>query len=197
MTDKDSFADLMTRLRSGEDDAAREVFGRFAQRLAGLARRQFGAALRNRVDPEDVVQSAYKSFFIRHREGKLRAESWDGLWGLLTLLVLRKCADKANYFRAGKRDVRREVASRHAPDESDSWRESIDREPTAEEAAVLRETVEQLFHALSDHERPILELSLQGYTAREISVQLGRAERTVRRLREQVRLRLEQPQEKA
>ena len=55
----------MGRLRSGEDEAAREVFVRFAARLAGLARRHLDVRLAVKVDPEDVVQSAYKSFFVR------------------------------------------------------------------------------------------------------------------------------------
>jgi RNA polymerase sigma-70 factor (ECF subfamily) len=54
--------------------------------------------------------------------------------------------------------------------------------------------VNRLFAALNEDERPVLELSLQGYTTREISQQLGRAERTVRLLREGVRHRLEQMQ---
>jgi hypothetical protein len=37
----------------------------------------------------------------------------------------------------------------------------------------------------------VLELSLQGFTAAEISLRLGRALRMVHRLREQVRKRLE------
>jgi RNA polymerase sigma-70 factor (ECF subfamily) len=190
MSANDSFTELMDRLRAGEDAAARKVFGQFAGRLAALARRQFAARLRHKVDPEDVVQSAYKSFFLRHREGKLEVESWDGLWGLLTLLTLRKCADRAEYFQAGKRDVRREAVAATGSESGDSWRQGVDREPTPLEAAVLRETVEQLLHDLPEHQRPILQLSLQGYTAREISQQLGRAERSVRRLREQIRRKL-------
>jgi RNA polymerase sigma-70 factor (ECF subfamily) len=38
-------------------------------------------------------------------------------------------------------------------------------------------------------------LSLQGYTTAEIGVRLGRAERSVRRLRERIRTRLERLQE--
>jgi RNA polymerase sigma-70 factor (ECF subfamily) len=68
----------------------------------------------------------------------------------------------------------------------------LGREPTPVEAAVLGETLEQLFAGLDEDERPILELSLQGYTTREISERLGRAERTVRLLREGIRHRLEQ-----
>ena len=40
-----------------------------------------------------------------------------------------------------------------------------------------------------------LELSLQGYSTQEISEQLGRAERSVRRLRERVRKQLERLQD--
>src|SRR5215218_9799046 len=111
MLPDDSFAELMTRLRTGEDSAAREVFVRFAARLAGLARTHLDARLAVKVDPEDVVQSAYKSFFLRQRDGQLDVGTWDGLWGLMTMITLRKCADRAAYYRAGKRDVARETAT--------------------------------------------------------------------------------------
>jgi hypothetical protein len=69
----------------------------------------------------------------------------------------------------------------------DGWLEPLCREPTPVEAAVLGETVEHLFASLDEDERPILEMTLQGYTTREISERLGRAERTVRLLREKRR----------
>jgi RNA polymerase sigma-70 factor (ECF subfamily) len=188
----DSFAALMDRLRAGEDGAAREVFARFAARLAGLARRHLDARLAVKVDPEDVVQSAYKSFFVRQREGELDVGTWDGLWGLLTMITLRKCADRAAHFRAEKRDVAREVPP-GADDGAPVLTElALDREPRPDEAAALAETVEALFRSVADpDERAILELSLQGHTAAEISERLGRAERSVRRIRERVRKRLE------
>jgi RNA polymerase sigma-70 factor (ECF subfamily) len=195
MAADNSFAHLMAQLRSGEDAAARAVFERFAGRLVALARRRFNRVLARKVDPEDVVQSAYKSFFVRQREGKLEVGGWDGLWNLLTLITLRKCADRAEYFLADRRDAGREVTALDGEEGPDLWMCALDREPRPEEAVILSETVEQLFRGLSAHERPILELSLQGYTASEISVQLGRAERSVRRLREQVRKRLERLQE--
>jgi RNA polymerase sigma-70 factor (ECF subfamily) len=59
---------------------------------------------------------------------------------------------------------------------------------------VLSETVEHLFAGQNEEDRPIFELSLPGYTPREISERLGWAEHTVRLLREGVRHRLEQVQ---
>ncbi|AMV29502.1 ECF sigma factor [Gemmata sp. SH-PL17] len=196
MSVNDSFAVLMGRLRSGEDAAAREVFVRFASRLAGLARSHLDAKLAVKVDPEDVVQSAYKSFFLRQRDGHLDVGTWDGLWGVLTMITLRKCADRAAYYRAEKRNVGRETAGTGAGDSAPAFVDlALDREPLPDEAAALAETVDALFRAIEDpDERAILELSLQGHTATEISEQLGRAERSVRRLRERVRKRLERMQ---
>ena len=196
MATADTFSSLMARLRSGEDAAAQEVFERFAGRLVALTRGRFNRLLARKVDPEDVVQSAFKSFFVRHRAGKLEVGDCDGLWNLLTLITLRKCADRAEYFRADRRDAAREATGPAGGDATpDAWLVALDREPRPEEAASLAETVEHLFRDLSAHERPILELSLQGYTASEISVRLGRAERSVRRLREHIRKRLERLQE--
>jgi RNA polymerase sigma-70 factor (ECF subfamily) len=193
MSENSSFIELMDRLKSGEDAAAREVFVRFTTRLVALARRNLDARLAVKLDPEDVVQSVYKSFFIRQREGTLEAGSWDGLWGLLTMITVRKCADRAAFYKADKRNVTRELAG--ADDDSPGLAAEIalDRDPLPEEAAVLTETVEALFRTVDDpDEHTILELSLQGFSAVEISEKVGRSERTVRRLREKLRKRLEQ-----
>jgi RNA polymerase sigma-70 factor (ECF subfamily) len=188
-----SFAEFLTRLHDKDDAAAQELFRRFAHQLIALAHRHIDAGLRHKVDPEDVVQSAYKSFFYRYGDGKLEVVNWNSLWGLLTLITVRKCAERAAYHRAECRDAAREV-SPPREDEASPWLEPFGREPTPLEAAVLSETVEQLLAGLDKEERPILELSLQGYTTREISEQLGRAERTVRLLREGIRHRLERMQ---
>jgi RNA polymerase sigma-70 factor (ECF subfamily) len=171
------------------------VFERFAGRLIALTRRQFNQLLARKVDPEDVVQSAFKSFFIRHREGKLEVGDGGGLWNLLTLITLRKCADRVEYFRADRRDAGREATGPAGGDRPDPGLTALDREPRPDEAVILAETVEHLFRDVSAHERPILELSLQGYSAPEISAKLGRAERSVRRLRERIRKRLERLQD--
>jgi RNA polymerase sigma-70 factor (ECF subfamily) len=162
---------------------AGEAFDRFTRRLVGLARRQLGGLLRHKVDPEDVVQSVYKSFLLRYGAEMLVEEDEDGLWALLTRITLRKCADRARYHRAECRDAAREAA----PADEDV----AGREPTPDEAAALTETVERLLRGLDGDERAILELSLQGYSTPEISERLGRAERSVRRVRERARALLE------
>lgn len=173
-------------------DDHRIDFERFSRQLIGLARKHLGARLQHKVDPEDVVQSAYKSLLLRYGEGALAAEGWQGLWGLLTIITVRKCADRARFHQAERRDVRREALA--AGPDSSPWGEAVSREPTPDEAAVLSEVIEGLLCRLEGDERIMIEMSLQGFTTQEISERTGRAERSVRRLRERVRKHLERQQ---
>jgi RNA polymerase sigma-70 factor, ECF subfamily len=177
--------DFVERATVAPDTDPRVVFERFSRRLIGLARGHLDARLQHKIDPEDVVQSAYKSLLLRYGDGALAAEGWEGLWGLLTLITIRKCADRVRYHRADCRNLNREAGV--GAGSSAAWLEAAGREPNPDEAAVLAETVEDLLRRLSGDERKIVELSLQGYSTQEISQQLGRAERSVRRLRERVR----------
>src|SRR3954451_12236459 len=142
-----SFAAFLAGLHQGDDAAARELFGRFTHQLIALALRHIDAGLRHKVDPEDVVQSAYKSFFFRYGAGNLNVVNWNSLWGLLTLIAVRKCAERAAYHRAECRDAAREAVPPRGEGTA-PVPEPFGREPTPLEAAVLSETVEQLLAGL-------------------------------------------------
>jgi RNA polymerase sigma-70 factor (ECF subfamily) len=185
-----SFAEFLARLQRQDDTAAQELFARFAHQLIALAQQHIGGAIRHKVDPEDIVQSTYKSFFLRYGAGKVELINWNSLWGLLTVITVRKCAERAAYHRAERRDAGREVSLAQGEARA-PWQDPLGREPTPLEAALLTETVEQLLAGLDPEDRPILELSLQGYSTREISERLARAERTIRLVREGIRHRLE------
>jgi hypothetical protein len=66
-----SFAEFLARLHGGDDAAAQEPFARFTHQLIALALRHIDAGLRHKADPEDVVQSVYKSSFVRYNDGNL------------------------------------------------------------------------------------------------------------------------------
>jgi RNA polymerase sigma-70 factor (ECF subfamily) len=192
MADDPSFAELMARLRDGDQAAAAAVFHRFARQLIALARSRLDTQIRQKVDPEDVAQSVYKSFFLRHAEGHFELANWDSLWGLLTVITLRKCGRWQEHFRTQGRDVAAEVSPHPTADDSGGGWEALAREPSPAEAALLTETVEQLMGELEGRDREILALGLQGYSRAEISDRLGRPERTVYRVLGRVRKRLEQ-----
>jgi RNA polymerase sigma-70 factor (ECF subfamily) len=185
----------MSRLRAGDQAAAAEVFRRYTRRLVALAANQFDSWLRLKVDVEGVVQSAFKSFFVRQGEGQFEGlADWDNLWGLLTVITIRKCYRRHEYLHAECRDPTREVARLNQAGDEETGLEAIDREPTPLEAAILAETVERLLSSLAPPERAIVELSLQGYSTTEIADRLKRSQRTVRRVRDRIKHRLEREQ---
>ena len=69
---------------------------------------------------------------------------------------------------------------------------SVAREPQADEAVALAEELEHVAAQLEPLHRQILELRLQGSGIDEISVEVERSERTVRRVLKQVTLSLRQ-----
>jgi RNA polymerase sigma-70 factor (ECF subfamily) len=192
-----AFDDLVARLRTGSDTAAVQVVQRFAGRLQALARTRLDGALRRKLDPEDIMQSVFRSFFIRHAAGELTEGSWDNFWTVLALITARKCSNQARHFLRDRRNIRRETAPRAESDDSASAMEFVSREPTPEAAALLTETLEQVMRRLDDRDQQILTLHLQGNDHRAISKETGYAERTVRRVLDHVRHHLEDLQEQA
>lgn len=189
-----SFDEVMARVRAGENQAAARVFNQFAQRLIALARSRLDSHTRQKVDPEEVVQSVYRSFFKRHAEGQFNVQDWDNLWTLLAVITARKCANRVNFFRAACRDVRQEMPLPQTADGPAADSPGSAAEPTPEEAAILTDTIEQLMRGLDQRNREILALALQGYTTSEISTELGRAKRSVQRVLEHVKKCLSHPQ---
>jgi RNA polymerase sigma-70 factor (ECF subfamily) len=182
-----SFQDVMARLRDGDPQAADRVFHQFAQRLVALARTRLHGRLLQKVDPEDVLQSVYKSFFHRNQQGQWQLDGWDGLWAILTVITLRKCNRCRQQFSAARRDLGREVS---VPQTEEGG--LLSREPDPEEAAALTETVERLLAGLEGRERDVVELTLQGYSVEEVSERVGRTRRTVQRVLQRVKEQLRQ-----
>src|SRR5947199_164230 len=65
-------------------------------------------------------------------------------------------------------------------------------EPSPADAAALTDTVGRLLRGLDPLQRRMVRLRLEGYRLDEIAATVRRSERTVRRLLEQVRWRLEE-----
>ena len=160
--------------------------------MIALAQIEFEMALRHKVDAEDVVQSVFRSFFTRQREGQFVVTDWDNLWALLATITVRKCTNVRVAFGHQGRNVQREIqVDWNAEDRAASW-EVLAHEPTPVQAAVLSELVENLLLALPERERRIVALSLEGNDCQQISAAINRAERTVRRTSEHFRQRLEE-----
>lgn len=170
-----SSAALLELLHRGDEAAAAEVFERYAEQLTRLARSRSAARLAVRVDAEDIVQSAWRSFFVAARAGRFQLEQGGDLWRLLVEVTLHKLYRQAARHQAQRRSVKREEGGAGVL-------AATSAEPTPAEAAAAADELEALLTALSPRGRQAVALRLQGFEQAEIAVQLGCTERTVRRL---------------
>lgn len=182
--DDNSSQNLLDQFVAGDDGAAVRIHDRYVARLLALARAHLSPRLAARFDPEDVIQSAYRSFFVGAREGKFELTRGGDLWRLLAQIALNKLRSQVEWHSAQRRDPRREQVV-----ESDSPVLARE-EPTPAEVLESIETLERLMHDLSAQERVVLERRLQGESNEEIAKAIGRTERTVRRNLEQILARI-------
>ena len=169
---------LLLRLRDQRDSAAEDVFFDYVERLTALVRSRMANRLARKFDPEDVVQSAFRSFFVAARNGRLKPDDADSLWRILVTFILRKLNRRIEKFSAAKRSIALEVAEN---------RIIVDPASMAEHAVILADEIEHLLRSQTKRDRKMIELRLQGHSQKQIAEDLGISERTVRRTLETVR----------
>ncbi len=174
-------AELLARHLQHDAAASEDLFRRYADRLMRLARSRLSRRLAARVDAEDVVLSAYRSFFVLVQGGDILLGESGDLWRLLVRITLRKVCHNARRHRARCRSVEREQPW-PGPDSDMPDAALLAREPTPAQAAALADELRVLLAPLGPIPRRIAELRLLGYEAEEIANLVGRTARTVRRI---------------
>jgi RNA polymerase sigma factor (sigma-70 family) len=180
----ESSAELLERYRQGDSHAADALFARYVERLTEMVRWLITPAMQKRLDPEDPVNSAYRSFFVRARHGHFVLEHSGDLWKLLVTITLNKLRRQIAHHRAQKRAVNKD----RPLTEASSRGIEVGAGPSPLEALAAADELETLMVKLSPLQRQVLELRLQEHHWDEIALATGRSERTVRRALEEVRL---------
>ncbi|NOZ39557.1 MAG: sigma-70 family RNA polymerase sigma factor [Planctomycetes bacterium] len=176
---------LLRRFREGNQDAATALYVRYAKRLQALAKAQTGEQLASRFDPEDVVQSVFRTFFRRAVDTGYDVPAGDELWQLLLVMALNKIRTLATHHRAQKRDVARTGNPKHFEQlyEGSSGQDEVAYE-------TMRMVVEELVADLPAPKNRIVELRIEGHEVQQIAKETKRSMRTVERTLQQFRSRL-------
>jgi DNA-directed RNA polymerase specialized sigma24 family protein len=175
-------------LREGDgQQAQQELWNRYFQRLAGLARSRMPRAARREADEEDVALSALDSFFTRVQRGEFpQLVDRTGLWPLLARITAFKAVRQVQREQAVKRGGQKVVRLSEQPaDVSDrlpDWEEVISREPTPDFNAQMEEQVARLLGGLPEAVlREVAILKVEGFENQEIADRLKVSLRTVER----------------
>ncbi len=161
-----------------QDAYANEIFRTYSQRLLQLAMEQLAAEVQRKISPEDVVQSALKSFFRRTGTFSTTPLEADTLWGLLSIITIRKCRKWEAFFRCSKRNVRREEL---ALDDSSLPKSQIPIEPRGADALVATELIDMLLQHFTERQQEMILLRIQGLPIERIAIECQSSKRTVAR----------------
>ena len=185
MTENRTLEEFVASLRQGDQATAKVVFDQYVDRLVALARKRISQRLAGRIDAEDIVQSVFRTFFHRAKQGQFTFNDEDDICKMLARITAHKTFRQIAHHKAGKRDAGRDAGS--GDDAQDLVINLLSREPSPEEAAQLLDQMEHFLAQLPAQDREILELRLQGFSTLEISEKLKITDRKIRRLMERVR----------
>ncbi len=176
--------DLVSDYQAGSESAARDLFDKYCERLMKLAKRRIGQRMASRFDPEDVIQSAFRTFFTRVKNDEFTFEAEDDLFKLLVRLTVRKTLRRIEHHSAAKRNPNLEAAQR--TDDVEPFSLVASQTVTPDMEVALIDEFQDFIGNLPELDRKVIELKIQGYSTVEIAEQVGSYERKVRRVLERI-----------
>ena len=177
---------LLRRFQRGQADASTALYLRYVERLQALAAAQSSPALARRVDAEEIVQSVFRTFFRRASLGHYAVPDGEEIWKLLLVIALNKVRATGAFHLAAKRDVRKTAGG-------EAFERAVEAGSGPDEIALttLRIVVEDLLKELPETHRRMIEMRIEGYEVSEVSDAVRRSKRSVERVLQDFRQRLD------
>jgi RNA polymerase sigma factor (sigma-70 family) len=174
---------FFVRLSEGTTSAAELVDERFRQKLCSLVENELHQRFAARLDPEDVVQPAMRSFFRGIDRKGWRVESEEALWGLLAAITRTKIKKTVEQQTAEKREPDREVDG--------DWLCIPSPAPSAEDVVLVADMIEHVVADLRPPDPEIFRLRLEGHSIAQIAQMTGVPRSRVRITLNRIRNRLQ------
>lgn len=176
---------LLEQFRQGQMDASTQIYMKYADRLIGMTTRKSSTELARHVDPEDIVQSVFRTFFRRVEKGQYDVPEGEEIWKLLLVITLNKIRAVVAHNRAAKRDVRR-TQSEASVEHSMAFMDNNDEMALS----TLKMVIDEALSDVIEVNRTIIKQRIEGYEIEEIAINVERSKRTVERVLQDFRARL-------
>lgn len=184
VNDSQVTVELFKRYLEGDEAAATTIYDRFADRLRQVAMKQIGSRLGQRTGADDALQSAFRTFFVRARNGQFSVSQSGQLWRLLARITDHKIMNLAEKHTAACRDMRREAVAGFE-------HECSAKDGLPEVVVILQDEIDSLVEQLSPRDGEVLCLWLTGASASDIGKLVTTSVSTVRRVIARVKRQLE------
>ena len=175
-------AHLADRFRRGDGTAFAEFVAQHRGELLGFIQKRMSDALRQRVEPEDILQDL--SMGALQSKSEADTIHWDPLQWVYSLAERRIIDAHRKHFGAQKRAASREAA-RPTGSDAESWSDLLADTVTSPSTAFSQAEKEfhmlQALDTLAPDAREALKLRyVEGLPSKEIAARLGRTDGAVR-----------------
>ncbi len=168
MTEDADFPDFLRRIRAGDETAAAELVRRFEPMIRREVRMRIKDDRLNRAfDSVDVSQSVLACFFSRAATGEYDLDRPAQLAKLLLTMARNRLISRARGERRLIRDVRRLAA------DPGVLEKVMDARPSPSQVVSRKDELDVLRTSLTDEERQIFDLRVEGFSWEEVATQLG------------------------
>ncbi len=192
MPNEPDISDLIARAKAGDEAAIREFLTRFEPEVRIVVRSRLPRKLRTQFDSMDFVQAVWQSFFVDLRKGSRQFENANHLRGFLAGVARNKVYEEHRRLtRTKKHALAREQSLYVRRGSREVELALISPEPTPSQAVQASDRLAQLVARCSPLEAQIITLRHQEMTFDEIARRTGVSERSVRRIIDEARERME------
>jgi RNA polymerase sigma-70 factor (ECF subfamily) len=190
--DDDDLAVLLERVRAGDAESVRDLIQRFEGELRAMVRGRLPQVLRSKFDSMDFVQAIWESVLINDGPDLDRFSSPQHFRAFLAGVARNKVfAEHRKRTRTRRYNLKREEPLYVRRGSREEPRELPSSDPTPSQDAQARDRYAQLVEGRSPREVEVVELRRQGLTFDEIAERTGLGERSVRRIIDAIRARME------
>lgn len=173
--------ELVRRAQRGDDAAVDELLRGHLPGLRAFVRLRAGEVVRLKESASDLVHSVCREVLEELPSLEYRGEA--AFRGWLYRAAERKIVDRARFWKAEKRDLRRELAPAVGATTDELMRSYASLHTPSQDAIVHEEVlrIEAAFEQLPEHYREVITLArLVGLPHREIAAEMGKTEGAVR-----------------
>jgi len=190
--DEDDLAGLIERVKAGDENAIRDLIHRFEGDVRTIVRVRLPQSLRSQFDSMDFVQAVWQSVLTKEGKDLSRFTNARHFREFLAGVARNKVFEEhRRRTRTRKYSLKREEPLYVRRGDRELPREVPGHDPTPSQDAQARDRFAQLVEGRTPQEAEVVELRRRGLTFEEIAEQMGLSERSVRRVIEAIRQRME------
>ena len=190
---RDYLPTLVTRIAEHQDERAAELVHDFCRpRLTAFARSRIFPKLLQRVDADDVVQETFQSFFRGVYANRFQIDTTSELWNTLLAICMNKIRTESQHHSRKKRSFDREEQHEQFGSGKDETAKSMVARNAPYGTQNVLAQLRSILGDMDSRDQEVMLDSIRGMSNTDLAEKYECSERSVRRVFQRIRGRLQE-----